>query len=858
MATIADWTQARAWAQTLRRHVVVFPTRIQEGLLWPERVAHQVRASGVAAVVQTVVDALDHPVVDSSTIAVIAMPRPASFAHLSALWSITARYLYGSEGLAVFVPDAPPDLWWVHTQTIRDPAPFHAPVTAEQLWWWWQAQWWSTDSTGSLVHPPIWATRTPPDDVTCRPQWRGDHWIDGEGPDGPWVWTNTDRTALRQGVRLWPLSACASLSWEPWHFGGLSVPPARLDPDQMAVVRHHEGPVLVLAPAGSGKTTVLTHRIARLIGEGVPPERILALTFTTKAAGEMQDRLAQMVGVTASRAVTLQTYHALAYRLLGTKRVLEGAARDDILRRLCKTVKIKPAITPDDVDQYLAAHANALVPIGHLDGSARFGPKEPGLLKIAQAYHDVLQAQGATDFDSLLTTLYQRLRDDSALRARLQAQWWFVLVDEYQDNNLNQDVLTRFLAAPQGHTLWVGDDDQVLYSFRGADVRRILRLGETYPGLTTRLLVRNYRSVSAVVQASSRLIACNRVRYPKTIQPVRSLAGTAWHGTIWTTAVGEARGVARQLRATHEAGTPWDACAVLLRTHTQVGLFVGELLSADIPLWTLPKNQTPHPLETLLGQAVLAYVEAASDPANVSVLRQVWTLPERFLPHQWIGEALMRDDPWGALVQWAASYDAKGDTWRTDAVQQLLKRWPGYAAHAARAPWHEAVTLAMDTFDLGCLAPKEDSAQAKLVVDTLAGYASLKEAQRAVRLLRHRRRTKEDPAGRVAILTVHAAKGKEWSQVWLPQWIETALPHAEAASDAAGLEEERRIAYVAVTRARDTLWVSGYADSSIPSRFWTEAGWPVPASVPDPIMSPIPFLEEDDIPEVVMGPGMLS
>lgn len=855
MATIMDWAQRAAWAHTVHRHVVAFPPKPHMGLLWPERVVHQLRATGASAILQTPAEALAHPA-ESGTIAVVTAPQPTSYAALAQLWAVTAHAVYGSAGLVVFAPDAPAELWWATARTILDPAPMAAPITAEQLGWWWEAQWWSQDWNGTLHHAPVWSERRPPAGMTLAPHWTAQGWADGVSADGPWVWTNAERAGLRHGIRLWPLSVCAAPEWVPLPLATTATPlPDTIKDDQLAAIRHHTGPALVLAPAGSGKTTVLMHRVARLIREGVPPDRILALTFTTKAAGEMQSRLAGMVGATAANAVMMQTYHALAYRLLGTKRVLEGAARAEILRRLCQQVKIKPAITPDDVDQYLAFHANALVPVGHLDLSLQFGPKEPGLLKIAQSYEEVLAAQGATDFDSLLTTLYQRLRDNPTFRAQLQARWWFVLVDEYQDNNLNQDVLTRFLAAPHGHVMWVGDDDQVLYSFRGADVRRILQLGTSYPALTTRILTRNYRSVPTVVNSGARLIAHNRVRYAKQIDPVRPHTGPAWQGTIWETAVGEARGVAGQIIAANEAGVPWDACAVLLRTHTQVGLFVGELIAAGVPFWTLPKNQTPHPLETLMGQAVLAYIEAAQNPEARGALRTAWTNPERFLPHQWIGLTMTRPDPWKELALWVAGYDGKGETWRTEEAKALLSRWPSFVKGVDAASWKDAVHRAIDTFGLDHLATKADSAHAKLVTDTLTAYESLADAKRATAMLRYRRKTQNDPNGRVAVLTVHAAKGKEWPHVWLPQWIETAMPHAESASDAAGLEEERRIAYVAITRARDHLWVSGYKDGSIPSRFWTEAGWTVPAHIPDPVRTVTEPVADEDLPDVVSGPG---
>jgi DNA helicase-2/ATP-dependent DNA helicase PcrA len=526
-----------------------------------------------------------------------------------------------------------------------------------------------------------------------------------------------------------------------------------LDPEQRAAATLPDGPAQIIAPAGSGKTTTLIARLGVLLMRGVPPERIAVATFNREAAAELSSRIATRLGplVPGAEKVEVRTLHALARQVLldagGPVRLL--ADRLPLLRAARRRVLAGREPGAEPLPD--AAALDTLLSASKVEGRR---PPEAALPALA-VFNDLMAARGALDFDDLVLRAVTLLDQDETLRDRWQARFSHLAVDEFQDVDAAQLRLVRILAEPEQNLFVVGDDDQTIYAWRLADVRRILRFSEIYPDARRVQLATNYRCPPPVVAASRRLIGVNAERFEKRIDPTPGRHSES-AAIVMTASV--SHDWADRLAALAAREAERGGCCLLARTRAELTPVALALLRAGLPhSTTLPTPLEADPVRQLLGAAR--------------------ALPADTRPFQ----ALIR---LRAVRGWRRGDgdDALGDDDHA-AIDALL----GWAAAFAR----------LDRF-----------------------LAAGDEVLTRLQALR-------DPAAPIELVTVHGAKGREWSTVVLIGFEEERFPNRRALMGATdpqrALEEERRLAYVALTRATRRVVLA--FDPERPSRFLEEMGY---------------------------------
>jgi len=635
-----------------------------------------------------------------------------------------------------------------------------------------------------------------------------------------------------------------------------------LNPQQDAAVRHPGGPLLVLAGAGSGKTRVLTARIAHLIRErGVAPSRIFAVTFTNKAAGEMRARVAALLGADP-RGLWIGTFHALSARLLRREAALLGFGpnftiydQDDsesFIKRLLEQRGHSPkANPPRAIHAIISAAKNRMVLPEELGASAD-GPLERVAAEIYAGLGPALRQANAMDFDDLLLFPLTLFAEHPERLAYWQRRFDHVLVDEFQDTNAAQYRLVKQLATEDRNLCVVGDDDQAIYGWRGADVRHMLSFQQDFPGTTLIKLERNYRSTQVILDAANGVIAENARRLGKTLF-------TATQGgepvTLLTAADerDEAEWLAGELsRRAADGDVAYEGMAVLYRTNAQSRPLEEAFRFRGIPYRLVGAVSFYERREV---KDVLAYLRLIANPADDEAFARVVNVPRRgigdasFTPlaraaTQW-GKPLLeaaraaeripdlRPNVRAALAGVAALIDdlraRHGEADPATALEQAVAA-VGYTQYladegpegverlenvqeliAGAAAWAETAE------DDGDEAGEEGRGQgASLIERYLTQAALVTSADQGT----------GDPTG-VTLMTVHMAKGLEWPVVTLAGLEDGLFPLARSAGEPGGLEEERRLCYVGLTRAREKLYLSwartryrtGRLELSEPSRF---------------------------------------
>jgi superfamily I DNA/RNA helicase len=532
---------------------------------------------------------------------------------------------------------------------------------------------------------------------------------------------------------------------------------AALDDQQRRAATLGDGPAQIIAPAGSGKTSTLVARIGVLVDRGIPPPRILVVTFNRDAATELSERITIRLGLTPGHdGPEVRTLHALARQIvLAEPRPPRLVAdRLPLLRLARRRVQATLGVAAELPG---AEQLDGIVSAAILEGRAPTGPLAGPLGEVFAAYRDLLAVRGETDFDGLLATALALLRDDATLRRPWQGRFSHVLVDEYQDVDGTQVELVALLAEPERNLFVVGDDDQTIYAWRLADVRRILAFPDRYPDAVRIVLETNYRCPPAVVAAADRLIGTNVERVPKRLRaaPPPPAPGAADRTTvappIMTWAMRGPDATDRLAAALPGWSRRHGRLAVLARTRSELGPTLLALLRAGVPHAT----------------SVAAAVESGAVAALLDDLRA--------------GDPAR--PPFPALLHARA---ARG--WRrADATDAL-----GEEAHAAL---DAAAGWAIDH---------------RRTDEYLAAFAA---ACRRVAELR-------DPRAPIEVTTVHGSKGREWPLVVVLGLEVERFPNARALEDAIdqarALEEERRLAYVAVTRCRERLVLAYDPDRASP------------------------------------------
>ncbi len=622
-----------------------------------------------------------------------------------------------------------------------------------------------------------------------------------------------------------------------------------LNDEQARAVTHGDGPLLVLAGAGSGKTKTLTHRIAYLVGElKVFPSRILAVTFTNKAAKEMRQRLAQLLDEEADNRQFMPwmgTFHSICVRILRMDGTHIGLYKrfliydtDDQVSLMKQIMKVRGLtdkdIKPRAVLSVISNAKNEMRSAEDFSMSAR-GPWEQKIAELFSAYEKALKEAAALDFDDLLTKTVELLQNSPEIRRKWQHQFEYILIDEYQDTNAVQYALIKLLVNERRNLCVVGDDAQSIYSFRGADYTNILNFERDFPGTTVVKLEQNYRSTGAILDLANSLIQHNIHRTDKNLWTAN---GDGIDPKLWQlySESEEALAIANEIQAQIANGRQYGDVAVLYRTNAQSYAIERALRQSYIPYKIVGGLRF---LDRAVVKDVVAYLRLLYQPSDrVSFLRIV-NVPKRGIGTVSVAkfldwnDAARRDIVSGLLaVEEADNLTARAkrpllelgkileelqqeiDGLPAELIEKIIKR-TGYGDFI-----NDGTPQAEERMEnIGVLL-----AEAKAYVDVpafLEEMALMSSADTAAEQ-------------QVTLMTLHAAKGLEFPVVFLAGLEEGILPHARVfdSGKADDIEEERRLCYVGVTRAREELFVScassrtqfGQIGYNMPSRFLDEMG----------------------------------
>jgi DNA helicase-2/ATP-dependent DNA helicase PcrA len=629
--------------------------------------------------------------------------------------------------------------------------------------------------------------------------------------------------------------------------------PHALNPAQREAVEHVHGPLLVLAGAGSGKTRVLTTRIAALIDRhGVPPDRIFAVTFTNKAAGEMKHRIGHLLERDPS-GLWIGTFHSLSARLLRREAELLGFTRrftiydeDDrlsLIKRLMEqrghSTKMFP---PRAVQSLISAAKNRMVPPEELAASAPFDRLSQVAADLYGAMGPALRAANAMDFDDLLLHPLTLFREHPDRLGAYQQRFSFILVDEFQDTNKAQYQLIRLLGA-HGNVCAVGDDDQSIYGWRGADVRNMQDFLKDFPGARLVRLEENYRSTQVVLDAANGVIAENTGRIGKTLT-TRRRGGESVTLLAAADERDEAEWVVRELQRRSAAGE-WSYAdmAVLYRTNSQSRALEEAFRRAGIPYRLIGAISFYERREV---KDLLAYLRLVANPSDDEAFLRAVAVPRRGLGETSLAVLGQQAQQWAKpLLATAAMADRIADL--RPNVREAFRNFAGFidgvGERAGRLPPAEVLEQIIRALDYEAVLLAEGPEGAdrwENVRELVASAADWSEEvtddpESGTPLERFLAEAALLSAGDtvvgsdlgVTLMTLHTAKGLEWPVVVLTGMEHGLFPLARAEEQPDGLEEERRLCYVGLTRAKDKLYLTwararrrgGELRPGIPSRF---------------------------------------
>ncbi len=617
----------------------------------------------------------------------------------------------------------------------------------------------------------------------------------------------------------------------------------QLNQEQREAVDHFEGPLLVLAGAGSGKTRVLTTRIAHLIHErGVPPDRILAVTFTNKAAGELRDRIAGLLGA-PPKGMWTGTFHALGARMLRRHAPLLGWSNtftifdaEQSLRLIKRTAEDVGLDTrrwsPKAIRGHLSSAKNQLIgPQQFVEENAEgLDLFARNVAKVYPAYQNSLRAQNAFDFDDLLVKPVELLESNAELLTMYRSRFHFLLVDEYQDTNRAQFRFVELLASEHRNLMVVGDDDQSIYGWRGADIRNILDFETTFSGAHTVRLEQNYRSTEVILSAANAVIAENVDRKDKTLRTDRT-GGERITLVTTSSETDEARWIADQIeaRVSEGPGLAHREMSVLYRTNAQSRALEDVFRRRGLPYQIVGGVRFYERREI---QDVLAYLRLISNPLDAGAFERVVNYPRRGVGNT----SLERLSSWAevegiGLLEAAARADEapdvpKGGVRGLIAFAALVQRYSALASQMRVGELLEGLVEDLDLLrHLADEGPEgEDRAdnareliagaldynaelQEELEGETLDHFTELDLFLQQVALVADVDRHDPD-ADAVTLMTLHNAKGLEFPVVFISGLEDGLFPLARAYDNPSELEEERRLFYVGITRAQNKLYLT--------------------------------------------------
>lgn len=618
-----------------------------------------------------------------------------------------------------------------------------------------------------------------------------------------------------------------------------------LNAEQQRAVNHTDGALLILAGAGAGKTRVIVHRIAHLIETGIAPNKILAVTFTNKAAREMHERVTTLLGSRLSlspydvpaASPFIGTFHALSLHIIKSFHQLAGLPRRfTIYDRADSTRAVREAIKKAGFDPKQLEPRRVLSVMGKHKGndvsrelfaeSVAHSYIDEAIAEVWEKYDNILKKEKALDFDDILVTALTLLRDHKAVRDHFHHTWSHLHVDEYQDTNRTQYELIRLLAA-SGNIAVVGDIDQNIYSWRGASIEHIMNFERDYPDATVVILTKNYRSTKTIIAAANEAIARNIRRREKelvTDNPDGEKLGIGG----FADEADEARFVANEAQRLIAAHTNPNHIAVLYRANFQSRILEEAFLSLSIPYQVLGTRF----YERKEVKDALSYIRAALNPDSVADITRIINVPTRG-----IGKVTLAKVVSGGKDQLPQTQRAKVDAFYAtlSRIRAAIEQEP--ASHAIKKALRESGLW--DTLQSGDAEDQERLENLKELVTVATKYDALQNGEGIEKLIEEaalqsdqdelsvREQVKKNG---VKLMTVHAAKGLEFPIVFITGLEDGLFPHARDGDDAVDDEEERRLFYVALTRAERKAYLTyaltrqifGSRSLNMPSEFITE------------------------------------
>ena len=644
---------------------------------------------------------------------------------------------------------------------------------------------------------------------------------------------------------------------------------------QMMALEHRDGPMMVLAGPGSGKTTVITHRIKRLLEAGVDPSGILVITFTRAAATEMKERFLRLAreedekrkqaeqraggsrtgaekpffgtadpaprrreacGTSLEAAgshVSFGTFHSVFYHILKwayrfpAGNVISGEEK----RQYFKKFLDESEMEVEDEAEFISSIINEIsyVKGERLDLKYYYSQNcpEEWFKKLYDGYDEMLKTTGKIDFDDMLVMCHELFTERKDILAAWQKKFKYILVDEFQDINLLQYQVVRMLALPENNLFIVGDDDQSIYRFRGAKPEIMLGFEKDFPGTKRVLLGTNYRSTKEIVETSLRLIEHNKVRFEKKLEPFRG-SGRPVDFRVFDNPGHEMDTVAQSIRAYHDAGYQWSEIAVLFRTGANSGLMAERLMGYNIPFKL--RDVIPNLYSHWIAKDLFAYMEIAAGSRKRSDFYRIMNRPNRYFSRDAFDTPIVSFDRLKSFYQDRDWMEERICDLETDLRAMAPLKPVAAVNYIRKAIGYDDYLRSYAEFRR--MKPEELFETADKLAESAAEFATFVEwkehaARYEEELKKQNQEEREETKDRVTLSTMHSAKGLEYPVVFVVDANEGIVPHHKAGLPA-DIEEERRLFYVALTRAKDRLHVAAvkerYHRKTDVSRFVEEAG----------------------------------
>lgn len=594
-----------------------------------------------------------------------------------------------------------------------------------------------------------------------------------------------------------------------------------LNEPQRRAVTKIKGPLMVLAGAGSGKTRVITHRIVQLILQGVAPHHILAVTFTNKAAKEMRERVESLIITHAQSASagqdslpTVSTFHALGVRLLREHHAAMNLLRHFTIYDRSDSLKaIKRGLEQAGYSPKQFEPKNILSIISRAKGDAKNRAiylesartyLEQVAAEVWEHYDRILKEEQAVDFDDLLLKTLTMLRSHPPILQQLQARYRYIHVDEYQDTNQVQFAIVKLLAGEARNICVVGDVDQNIYSWRGADISNVMQFEKHFPGAETVFLEENYRSTQTIISASNDIISKNQNRIPKTVF-TNNQEGELITVFAAMTGADEAEYIVMKIKSLFETGVIPSDIAILYRTNFQSRILEEACLNFNVPYQLLGTKF----FERKEVKDVLSYLRLALNPGSIADLSRVVNTPARGIGKVTLLKLIegKRNDLKGATLQKVERFDTImtdiSDHARTEPISKtihfIMKR-TGIETDYKKNGTEDDLSRLENLQELVTLATRYDDLDPESAVEALLDNAALQSDQDELQ-------SKEEKDA-VRLMTVHAAKGLEFGYVFITGLEEGLFPHERLDAKGVDHEEERRLFYVALTRAKKKVFLT--------------------------------------------------